>query len=1224
MCSHYTQSRYTPDEDDWPPYHPKHYTPLTIIHHKGKRTESEVTRIARKLSGDQISETKQHYSKNICDLFAPFDNSTLNPYLILIEGAPGIGKTVLSKEIAYQWSNNTILTTVKLLFLLFMRDPQINNVTNVESLVRYFCESSTLTTKITDWLVETEGKNLTIVLDGYDEVSENNQSHFINDIVSRRKLVRCGLVITSRPTVLLHLHDIVDCRVEVVGFTEENRQGFIENALSDQSDKLSTLESFLKSNPFISTLCYIPLNMSILLSLTEDGVNALPKTQTKLFEKFVVMTVVHFLKKGKKVSTTSVASLNDIPDPYDQIVRELSQFAFLALQKDQLVFTLAEIKATCPNLKPSNWYGLGLLKSAHYFKPQDGCDHESFHFLHMAIQEYMAAYYIISLPEERTLAILNNTFWNDHYFNTWMMYVSMTGGKRFAFAHFLSGNHFKISSKLFSKSVSVKILNNKIKCLRLLHCLAETDHKMLSSLERIFQGRIIDLSHESLSLVDIHALAVLLLRSPNKNWDMLNLSYCNFDNDNCNAFCKMFESQSVTLRIDCVDISYNGNLQWQCLNNLCMLFNKWHIKRLILSINNLYSSLTIKRIDIITKALRNIVHINSESDGVLQVTQVEEQNRLIAVYSNPDTIECFQCSIVNATTKDVKRFVQTIPEREVAHVFFNFAITNPREKCVSLSNFQLTFVGANMHSKGVYFLSKSKIQCRHRCSSKHHYISDYFTAVISHDFQSSTSYLDALTAQHAKGIKRVVSSLSNLRVLNISYSTISHHGANDIAVALSASKKLQFLYLQNNNLEEVGLIKVLKVINTSSLRQLNISNNNIGSKASYFLATFLSHNPKLQSLYVHGNKLGSNGVIKIAKVLQGISCLRELSISSNNIGGEAAHYIGTVLRCNHIQKLYAWGNNFKTDGIVEMFQRFNPSSLTELDISNNSIDSESANSIATMLSHCHNLQKFYIGGNNLGTVGTIEIAKRLQDILSLTELSISSNYIDSEAAAEIAAVLLSVNLQKFYIRGNNLGTTGIKPIAQALQKASSIIELSFSNNNIGSEAADEIARVLSCSTKLQKFYIWGNNLGTKGIIKIAQAFCNISGLRELSLSTNNIGSEAAYDIANGIRCHTHLQKFSIKNNNLETNGAKEIAKALQNISSLTHLNMSGNNIGGNAADDIAAVVCNNKLQRFYMQDNNLGIQGAAIVINAIQKSSSITHYDLGNDDNTGALFSTEL
>ena len=152
--------------------------------------------------------------------------------------------------------------------------------------------------------------------------------------------------------------------------------------------------------------------MSILLCLTEDGIDTLPKTQTKLYEKFVIMTIVHFFKKDKKISTATITSFSNLPHPYGQVVKELSQFAFLALQKDQLVFTVAEVKATCPNLTPANWYGLGLLKPVQYFKPQDGSDHESFHFLHLAIQEYMAAHHIASLTDQVQLQLLNDTFWN--------------------------------------------------------------------------------------------------------------------------------------------------------------------------------------------------------------------------------------------------------------------------------------------------------------------------------------------------------------------------------------------------------------------------------------------------------------------------------------------------------------------------------------------------------------------------------------------------------------------------------------------------------------------------------------------------------------------------------------------------------------------------------------------------------------------------------------------
>ena len=206
------------------------------------------------------------------------------------------------------------------------------------------------------------------------------------------------------------------------------------------------------------------------------------------------MTIVHFLKRDSIKFNTAITSLDDLPPPYDHAVKELSQFAFLALQKDQLVFTLAEVRAEYPNLTPANWYGLGLLKRAQYFKAQDGCDHESFHFLHYSIQEYMAAYHITSLSNNNLLSLLQETFWNVHYFNTWIMYVGLTKGRDFVFSHFLSGKHFQITSRFSFPKISSKIISDKIKCLHLLNCSAEAgsgNNVMLSSIENILQEKIL-------------------------------------------------------------------------------------------------------------------------------------------------------------------------------------------------------------------------------------------------------------------------------------------------------------------------------------------------------------------------------------------------------------------------------------------------------------------------------------------------------------------------------------------------------------------------------------------------------------------------------------------------------------------------------------------------------------------------------------------------------------
>ena len=527
-----------------------------------------------------------------------------------------------------------ILNNKKLLFLLFLRDPQLKNITDVQSLVKFFCQSDSLTNKITDWLIETCGKYLTIVFDGYDEMSNNSKNSFIVDgIIGRQKLPKCGIIITSRPAATAHLHDVVNCRAEVLGFTEEDRQNFIHDALVGKNDKIKNFLKYLNSNPSLNALCYIPLNMSILLCLTEEGIDTLPKSQTILYQKFIVMTIIHFLKKDKIIFNAAITSLDDLPHPYDQVVKELSQFAFLALRKDQLVFTLAEAKTECPNLTPANWYGLGLLKSAQYFRAQDGCDHESFHFLHYSIQEYMAAYYIASTPDSKVLILLKDTFWNIHYFNTWVMYIGLTGGKHFIFTHFLSGNRLQVSSRLSTPKVSNKILIDKIKCLQLLRCLAEAGHDnnvMLSSVENIIlQDKIIDLSNYTLSVNELCTLASLLLRLPSKHLEMLNLSGCNIDNNSCNLLCELFQAQSGPFKIKVIDISCN-NIQWESLCKLCKVFRSWQTEELIISIDALYDNTEMNKINIFSNKLQKFIPKHKHT-GLLLCTYMAKQQKLLCI-----------------------------------------------------------------------------------------------------------------------------------------------------------------------------------------------------------------------------------------------------------------------------------------------------------------------------------------------------------------------------------------------------------------------------------------------------------------------------------------------------------------------------------------------------------------------------------------------------------------
>ena len=460
---------------------------------------------------------------------------------------------------------------------------------SVESFVQYVVKSSKITASLTDYLLQTEGKDLAIVFDGYDEVSEEDRKNsIIADIIYRRIFAKCCLVITSRPTASSSLHGTVDCRVEIVGFTEEDRLDYIQTALQGNNDKVKTLTLYLQSNPTINALCYIPLNMTILLCLAEDGIGNLPKSQTDMYKKFIEMTIVRYIQKVDTQVSKVITSIAELPHPHNKVFGELTRLAYKALKIDKIVFKLNEIKEVCPNLAmiSSNWNGLGLLKAIQHFNAEIG--NVTFHFLHFSIQEYMAALYISMLSHNKQIKLLNKTFWQHRYYNTWIMYVGITCGSSFALKHFLSGNWFQFSTKIFKSSsktsICRKFLDNKIKCLHLFQCLVESSNEdMIASVSKFFEGNQIDLSNQTLLPSDVNTLGFFLIRSINKHWEMLNLSGCNISSIGINVLCDRFlskESRDIVV-IKEVNFSYN-QLNFSSAIQIFDLFKSWHASQLII------------------------------------------------------------------------------------------------------------------------------------------------------------------------------------------------------------------------------------------------------------------------------------------------------------------------------------------------------------------------------------------------------------------------------------------------------------------------------------------------------------------------------------------------------------------------------------------------------------------------------------------------------------------
>ena len=464
-----------------------------------------------------LSTTSSKTTKNLQDLLSQFEQPSdgEQPCTLLIEGSPGIGKSVLLRQLSYLWARNEILKNTDFLFLLHLRDPAVQKMKSPECMVHHFYKQDK---EAESHLLKDGGKSVTILLDGYDELpSELRQNSFIARLLQHKVLPSSVKVVSSRPHASTGLRQNVTCRVEILGFSEEEQTHFIQQSLQGQEEKISQLDKYLTTHPTIASLCFVPFNMTILLFLFKEQ-STLPTRSSDLYNLFICLTICRHLAKSGTTLEEDVPDLTKLPDPYADFINALSLFAFKALNKNQLVFSLAEMKADCPTIV-DNLNGFGLLQSVEYTGVMSKS--HSFNFIHFSVQEFLAAHYISNVvtPDEEH-SILEKYFWNDIHYNMFNFYMALTSGQHISFKRFLRGGKDAVT-------IDGKFLKDELQCLRLYRIFHEAgDILTCKTIEEKFTDEDIVLEDKTLSPNNLEDLTTLLTCSSCKNWKTLNLTSC--------------------------------------------------------------------------------------------------------------------------------------------------------------------------------------------------------------------------------------------------------------------------------------------------------------------------------------------------------------------------------------------------------------------------------------------------------------------------------------------------------------------------------------------------------------------------------------------------------------------------------------------------------------------------------------------------------------------------
>ena len=1209
--------RHAPVSDNWPLTKPQHFTSVAIIHHK-EGIRREVIRLIAEIqregivSHDEI-ETQSvgkfsniKYHKDLSELFVN------NPKRVLIEGAPGIGKTTLAEEIVFQWSLGNILKEKKLVLLIYLRDLVCQNITSFESLIKHYIKNvahleNSKISMLVKYIINSQGEKVVLILDGYDELpitKIKSKEFFINKVIdaNRQSFMKGMLIVTSRPNVSVCLHEMVDHRVEILGFTEANRMEYIRQALKENKEDIKMLQTFLHKNPAINSYCYIPLNMTMLLYLFNElgSDSKLPTTQTGINKSFICHTISRYIRRtcARQEIEFTGTDFSRIPSPYNRIFLEMSKYSFETLRDEKVIFEKSEIENFCPNLtlSPRNWNGLGLLQAVQLKYSITGNEtNVLFNFLHLSIQEVLAAHHVTSLPNDEQIKLLKKTFWDSKYFNMWIMYVGLTKGRSFSFQHFLSGNSMQWLTRreiqnTGSVSISHNIIADRIKCLYLFQCFSEAeDTEMCKYVGQLLQDGNINLSEQILNPIHIDTLSIFLTQTNIKQWKILNLSKCYLEDDGLSRFYASLSGNSRSvINMETLNLSFN-NLTESSTSSIISLVMLWSVCKLDITSNDI--SFTILVNEIISQEFKQgsmqVVVCRNNETGLIVSNKEYDVTKNLKSFSR---IFLYKCNLGNKE-QAIDNVLSLVKSGKEIYLYennlpFQILVNNIKE----------------VNNVSFHYLSEVNIS-HDKVSKITEELMVNMTCALNFDESNSISLHIYNVASH--NIASLEELLLQKNVCGTVLLTFKSEHLERILTTLQSTTSAKHFSLRNCNLDVYNVkFDIASILRHHQLIYLDMTSTYINDQCTKDLAGALSGLTSLQKLNLSHCKLHNESMLAICKALTRIKCLSHLNLSGNNITSESAKVLAKSIVINiDMQHIELYNCNLSEEGIIAILTSLKENlNLIKLDLSANMINDEACKHVAAVVSSNISMTSLSLRECSLQHTELSIITDALANSLLFKEFDFSYNTFSEENCNDIAhAIKLNKNVRYLNMSNCELKEEGMLPVSIALSETECLKFLNLSDNQISDSAARHIAVALCKNAKLEFLSLSKCVISGEGFNSIVKSMTETQNLKHLDVSFIQITDQAALCIATLIETNRQLEHLNFSHCGLQENELIIIMKAVNKSEMIKYLNVSSNSITVGVANEIATFISkNSSLEHLYLSNCKFNEEGLLTIAKEIK------------------------
>ncbi|XP_057181109.1 NACHT, LRR and PYD domains-containing protein 5-like isoform X1 [Triplophysa rosa] len=474
------------------------------------------------------------------------------------------------------------------------------------------------------------------------------------------------------------------------------------------------------------------------------------------------------------------------------------------------------------------------------------------------------------------------------------------------------------------------------------------------------------------------------------------------------------------------------------------------------------------------------------------------------------------------------------------------------------------------------------------------------------------------------GLKHICDKLKNpqchLQILKFSNCDLTEESCSALASALSLdSSSLKDLDLSNNDLQDSGIERLSEGLkNNCKLQILSVSECSIGEEGYKSLSSAVRSNPShLIDLDLRGNDPGETGVKLIYQLLQDHKCSlktvrfltsdaavkafeylkkvlhknplleREVNLSDHKLDESRVNQICDLLKDKHcrINTLILSNSSITAGGCIDLMSAFtsNPSHLTHLDLSKNKLEDSGMMKISDLLSHSQcRLHKLNVSECSIGEEG-------YKSLCSAVRSNPESHLIDLD------------------LRGNDPGETGVKLIYQLTQDHKcSLKTVRFLKSCAAEEACDYLCKALDVYPLLLKeLNLSHNKLGDLDGEKLSALLMDSHNkVTKIILNNCELTENQCSALAAVLSCKTLVKEMNLNNSRLMDSGLKHICDKLKNPQChLQILNLSYCSIGEEGYKSLCSAVRSNPKSRLIdldLRGNDPGETGVKLICQLTQ------------------------